>query len=116
MYGNRFLVITDLLVCHIEHILVTEFHIGRCSLQDTADVNAKYLKAPVHFHAVHDSMLGNGTLGKAVGSLNKVLDGFDTLSYLIHSGTEYGTLEFYHIAVTVQCRVNTDRVLIHKSE
>ena len=59
-------------------------------------------------------MLANGVLGQTVGRLNEGFDGTDLSAYLIHTRTEYSSLYFYRILVTVQSRVDADGIFVHQ--
>ena len=114
--GHRFLFVTFFYRCNVEDILVTDGNIRRCAFQNATDVDAQHFQGAIGLHAVHDGMLADGSLGESCSGLYQCLDGVDIASYLIHARAEHGTLDFHHVLIAGEGRVDADRVLIHQFE
>ena len=102
--------------CDIEHVFIAKGNVRCSALQNAANVNAEHLQCAVWLHAVHHSMLRDGSLGQSGCSLNQRFDGADVATNLIHAWTEHGAFDLHHVLIAVQRRVNADGVFVHQFE
>ena len=93
----------SLLTTHLVHrrneqnIFLAQFHIGRCSIQNTLNVHGKHLKASVGLATMHYRTCKESILTQSVGCLNQVENSIDTATHLVESRMEHSTLDLNHI-------------------
>ena len=114
--GKRLVFFLFLGVGHENDIFVLKGHIGRLSADDGLQIERDDLHLTVFTHTLQHGARGECGLGQAVGIGQKLAHGACLFVQLVHSGAEHGALQFDHVLVAHQHRIDEERVAIGHRE
>ena len=92
------------MLCHRrdkEHVFILKGNISSRTVEDAFQVDRDNLLGAIRLHTAQDSTRDHGFFCYTVCHLNQGAYATDFVAQLVHAGTEYGSLDFYHVLKTV---------------
>ena len=95
-----------------QHVLILQCYVSYRTIQNAFNINRDDLKGTVFAHTMNDGSSDEGFLCDSFSCLEKRANAIDILANLIHTRTENGTFDLYHILIASNDRINTYRIFV----